>query len=83
MQSNKGSHVIIHESVGILPFLTTKTRFDVDLTGKMTEFDQTKYRFGILSENAVEQGVTCHESLILGDFTIFDHEKPVWRRFDR
>ena len=50
MQSNKGSHVIIHKSVGILPFLTAENRFDVDLTGKMTEFDQTKLKFGILSK---------------------------------
>ena len=33
MQSNKWSHVMSHWSWGILPFLTTKNRFDVDLTG--------------------------------------------------
>ena len=60
-----------------------KNQFDVDLTGKMTEFDQIMHRFGILSKNAIQQGVECHDSLILGDFSIFAREKPFWRRFDR
>ena len=29
--------------------------FDVDLTDKMTEFDQTKHRFGILTKNPFKQ----------------------------
>ena len=36
MQSKKGSHVIIHGSVAILPFLTAKKPFVVDL--KFIEF---------------------------------------------
>ena len=48
MQSNSELYVIFHESVGILPFSTTNKRFDVDLTGKMTELDQTKHTFGTL-----------------------------------
>ena len=48
MQSNSELYVIFHESVGILPFSATNKRFDVDLTGKMTELDQTKHTFGTL-----------------------------------
>ena len=51
--------VLNHGSKGILPFLTTKNRFDLDLTGKMTELDRTKNRFGIFSKNPIKQGVTC------------------------
>ena len=36
-----------------------KKRFDVDLTDKMTELDQTKHSLGIFSKNPIEQGVTC------------------------
>ena len=47
---------------GFLPYLTVKTRFDVHLTDKMTEIDQTQHKFGILSKNAIEHGVTSHNS---------------------
>ena len=60
--------------LGIFPFLLAKNRFDVDLTGKMAEFGQTKHRFGILTKNAIEQGVACHDSLIFEEFSIFDRE---------
>ena len=47
---------------GFLPYLTVETRFDVHLTDKMTELDQIEHKFGILSKNAIEQGVTSHNS---------------------
>ena len=83
MWSNKGSIAMIHRSLGNFLFLTAKNRFDVVLTGKMTELDQFMYRFEILSKNVIEQGVDCHDSLIFREFSIFDREKPVWRHFDR
>ena len=63
--------------------MTAKNRFDVILTGKMTEVDQFMYRFEILSKNAIEQVVDCHDSSIFREFSIFDREKPVWPHFDR
>ena len=51
-----------------LPYLTVKIRFDVHLTDEMTELDQTKHIFEIVSKNTIEQGVKCHDSLILGGF---------------
>ena len=41
---------MIHRSCENFPFLTTENRFDVHLTDKMTEFDQIKHRFGILTK---------------------------------
>ena len=83
MWSNKGSIAMIDWSLENFLFLTAKNRFDVILTGKMTELDKTKHRFEILSKNVIEQGVDCHDSLIFRKFSIFDREKPLWRHFDR
>ena len=52
-----------------------ENRFDVVLTGKMTELDQFMYRFRILSKNAIEQGVDCYDSSMFKEFSIFDRRK--------
>ena len=58
-------HVMIHRSCKNFPFLTTKNRFDGDLTGKMTELDQTKHIFRIPTKNAYNRWVIIHDPMNL------------------
>ena len=57
----RGHMSLLVDLEGCMSYLTAFNRFDVDWTGKMTEFDQTKHRFGIptkifLTNNRVTHG---------------------------